>query len=208
MNKPETSPGPGRPSSMRDPHSTIRDAAAALFAEKGYDKTSLQDVASVVGVTKAGLYHYFSTKQDLYDSIVLGVLSEMLTSAQARVAEVDAHAANHASRVAAFMAAHAAYFEANRDHYRAAFIGRGGDLSIFTPQQMIARRAYTDFLTGLLEEGEAAGVFVFDDAAIVARGILGMLNWMTRWYHPDGRKNAQAIAADYARIVLKGISPD
>ncbi len=189
---------------MRDPHRKISDAAAALFAEKGYEGTSLQDVAKAVGVTKAGLYHYFSTKQELFDSIVLGVLSDMLASAQARVASAQ----THADRVAAFMAAHAAFFEANRDHYRAAFIGRGGDLSVFTPQQMAARRAYTDCLTDLLEEGRVAGAFVFDDAAIVARGILGMMNWMTRWYHPDGRKTAQQIAADYARIVLKGIAAE
>lgn len=196
------SPGPGRPATIADPHRTITDAAATLFAEKGYDGTTLQDVASAVGVTKAGLYHYFPTKQDLFDSIVLGVLSDMLASAQARVA--DAH--TPAERVAAFMASHAAFFEANRDRYRAAFIGRGGDLSVFTAEQMAARRAYTDFLAGLLQEGRAAGAFAFDDAALVARGILGMLNWMTRWYHPDGRKGAQAIAADYARIVLKGIA--
>ncbi|WP_162901411.1 TetR/AcrR family transcriptional regulator [Breoghania sp. L-A4] len=189
---------------MRDPHRTICDAAAALFAEKGYEGTSLQDVATVVGVTKAGLYHYFPTKQELFDSIVLGVLRDMLASAKARVATAD----TNADRVAAFMGAHAAYFEANRDHYRAAFIGRGGDLSVFTPQQMAARRAYTDYLTNLLDEGRTAGAFAFEDAAIVARGILGMLNWMTRWYHPDGRKTAQEIAADYAGIILKGIAAD
>ncbi|PTW57619.1 TetR family transcriptional regulator [Breoghania corrubedonensis] len=198
------SPRPGRPSTMRDPRRTICDAAAALFAAKGYDATSLQDVASAVGVTKAGLYHYFATKQDLFDTIVLAVLSDMLDWARARV---DV-AARPADQVAAFMAGHAAYFAANRDHYRAAFIGRGGDLYVFTPEQMAARRAYTDFLTRILEEGRAAGDFAFEDAPLVARGILGMLNWMTRWYNPTGRKGAEEIAADYASIVLKGIATD
>jgi TetR/AcrR family transcriptional regulator, cholesterol catabolism regulator len=193
---------------MRDPHRTILDAAASLFAQKGYDNTSLQDVATAVGVTKAGLYHYFATKQVLYDCIVLGVLSDLLASAQARVAEAGTRTGDHPGRVAAFMAAHAIYFEANRDHYLAAFIGRGGDLSVFTPEQRRARRSYTDFLTEILEEGRAAGDFSFEDAAIVARGIHGMLNWMTRWYNPQGRKDAQAIAADYAAIILKGIRPD
>ncbi|MEI2384684.1 TetR/AcrR family transcriptional regulator [Breoghania sp. JC706] len=205
MSTQDTSPSrPGRPSTMRDPRRTICDAAAALFAAKGYDATSLQDVASAVGVTKAGLYHYFATKQDLFDTIVLAVLSDMLDGARARVEGVEAPA----ERIGAFMAAHAAYFEKNRDHYRAAFIGRGGDLYVFTPEQMAARRAYTDFLTRILEEGRAAGAFAFDDAPLVARGILGMLNWMTRWYNPGGRKAAEEIAADYARIVLKGIGTD
>ncbi len=204
MSTQETSPRPGRPPSLRDPQRTICDAAACLFAAKGYDGTSLQDVASAVGMTKAGLYHYFRNKQDLFDSIVLGVLSDMLDSARERVAG----AKEGAERVAAFMVAHALYFEENRDHYRAAFIGRGGDLYVFTPEQMQARRAYTDFLKDILEEGKARGAFTFDDAPLVARGILGMLNWMTRWYNPQGEKTAEEIAGTYAQIVLKGIATD
>ncbi|WP_321335895.1 TetR/AcrR family transcriptional regulator [Breoghania sp.] len=204
MSTQETSPRPGRPPSLRDPQRTICDAAASLFAAKGYDGTSLQDVASAVGMTKAGLYHYFRNKQDLFDSIVLGVLSDMLDSARERVAG----AKEGAERVAAFMVAHALYFEKNRDHYRAAFIGRGGDLYVFTPEQMQARRAYTDFLKDILEEGKARGAFTFDDAPLVARGILGMLNWMTRWYNPQGEKTAEEIAGTYAQIVLKGIATD
>ncbi|WP_319771936.1 TetR/AcrR family transcriptional regulator [Breoghania sp.] len=204
MSTQETSPRPGRPPSLRDPQRTICDAAASLFAAKGYDGTSLQDVASAVGMTKAGLYHYFRNKQDLFDSIVLGVLSDMLDSARERVAG----AKEGAERVAAFMVAHALYFEENRDHYRAAFIGRGGDLYVFTPEQMQARRAYTDFLKDILEEGKARGAFTFDDAPLVARGILGMLNWMTRWYNPQGEKTAEEIAGTYAQIVLKGIATD
>ncbi|WP_321341727.1 TetR/AcrR family transcriptional regulator [Breoghania sp.] len=200
----DTPPRPGRPPSLRDPQRAICDAAASLFAAKGYDGTSLQDVASAVGMTKAGLYHYFRNKQDLFDSIVLGVLSDMLESARARVDGVE----GGAQQVAAFMAAHALYFEGNRDHYRAAFIGRGGDLYVFTPEQMQARRAYTDFLKDILEQGRAQGAFAFEDAPLVARGILGMLNWMTRWYNPQGEKSAEAIAGTYAQIVLKGIATD
>ncbi|MDJ0931869.1 TetR family transcriptional regulator [Breoghania sp.] len=170
MSTKDTPPRPGRPA-------TIRDAAAALFAAKGYDGTSLQDVTSAVGVTKAGralpllLHQAGSVRHDRARRPVR----------HARLGEGACGEGGDAGRAGRRLHGRAsAYFEANRNPYRAAFIGRGGDLYVFTPEQMAARRAYTDFLTAILEEGRAQGAFVFDDAPLTTRGILGMLNWMTR----------------------------
>ena len=67
------------------------DAAAALFAEKGFDNTSLQDVATAVGVTKAGLYHYFPTKHALFEAIVLDTLRDLHAGAVAAIADKKAN---------------------------------------------------------------------------------------------------------------------
>jgi AcrR family transcriptional regulator len=91
--------GPGRPPTITDPFRTICDAASALFAEKGYETASLQDVADAVGVTKAGLYHYFSTKQALFDAIVLNTLEELHETASAAIAAQP----DHRSRLIGFM---------------------------------------------------------------------------------------------------------
>lgn len=201
MAKTASKPGPGRPPNLRDPHAAIKDAAAALFASKGFETSTLQEVAEAVGVTKAGVYHYFPSKEALFNAIALDVLSDLLTAARARVSQVS----TPEERLKAFMLAHAAFFEANRDRYRAAFIGRGGDTRDFTPEQLAARRAYTDFLVGLLKDGREAGAFEFDDAATTARGILGMVNWMARWYRPDGRQTAVEITGDFAATLLRGL---
>ena len=201
MAKTVSKPGPGRPPNLRNPHAAITNAAAALFATKGYETTTLSEVAEAVGVTKAGLYHYFPSKEDLFNAIALDVLSDLLTAARERVAG----ATTPEARLKAFMTSHAAFFEANRDRYRAAFIGRGGDMRDFTPEQLAARRAYTDFLATLLEEGRQAGAFVFADAATTARGILGMVNWMARWYRPGGRQTAVDITEDFATTLIGGL---
>jgi AcrR family transcriptional regulator len=195
-------PGPGRPPSLQDPQRVILGAAAQLFADRGYDRASLQDIAGAVGITKAGLYHYFTTKQEIYDSVTLDVLDTMLTQASASVAAE----ATSAGKLRAFMIAHATYFDDNHDKYRAIFLGRLAEGEDYTAEQLAARRRYTDLIAAILREGQRTGEFATNDAALLARGILGMLNWMARWYRPSGRDAASQIAASYAQVLLAGLT--
>ena len=162
----------------------------------------MQDVAEAVGMTKAGLYHYFPTKRAMFDSIVLSTLMELIEASDAAVA---AHQ-DHAEKLTAFMIAHADYLEQNWEKYRSSFLGWArGDIAELNPDQLAARKAYTQRLEAILLAGRKAGVLDFPNAPTLARGILGMLNWLARWYRPGGTESATAIAAGYARIVLGGI---
>ena len=131
---------------MEDPYRMICDAAAALFAEKGFDNTSLQDVATAVGVTKAGLYHYFPTKHALFEAIVLDTLRDLHAGA---VAAIAAHN-GYPDKLTAFMTAHARYFSEHGERYRASFFGRGGggERANLTPDERAMRKAYVQLLGG------------------------------------------------------------
>ncbi|WP_417720810.1 TetR/AcrR family transcriptional regulator [Salipiger sp.] len=195
---------PGRPPTIEDPQGTIRLAAARLFAENGYGVTSLQDVAGAVGMTKAGLYHYFPTKQALFDAIVLSTLTDLIRGAEAVLADT----APAPDKLRRFMLAHAGFFAAHGDRYKASFFGSPGlSTAAFTGEQLALRRAYVRILETLIEDGTRSGALQVDDVPVLARGILGMLNWMARWYRPDGPKPATEIAGTYADIVLAGILP-
>tara|TARA_B100000378_G_scaffold261984_1_gene243736 strand:+ start:1355 stop:1678 length:324 start_codon:yes stop_codon:yes gene_type:complete len=71
---------------MEDPCRVISGAAAALFAEKGFHNTSLQDIASAVGVIKAGFYRYFPTKQALFEAILKDRLRDLQAGADSAIA--------------------------------------------------------------------------------------------------------------------------
>ena len=201
MIKSENRPGPGRPPTIKNPVRTICDAASSLIAERGYDATTLQDVANSVGVTKAGLYHYFPTKQALFETIVLHTLEELYEAASAAIlAQSD-----HGAKLFAFMIAHATYFSEHGERYRASFFGLGGEIGNFTSRQLGARKRYTRLLEALLEAGVREGDFTISDIPTLARGILGMLNWMARWFRADGHQTAQQIAESYATVLLNGI---
>src|SRR5690606_32784204 len=97
----------GRPPTLPDARIRILDAAAELFARQGYENSSVGDLAAALGVSKAALYHYFPTKQDIYDSIIVDVLQGLRDEVAAGLAQ----AVGPRERLRGFMLAHARYFE-------------------------------------------------------------------------------------------------
>src|SRR2546421_1778913 len=75
----------------------ILDAAARVFAEEGYDRASIEQIADLAGITKPVIYHHFESKRDLYIALVEMYRGELLmfmegralnaTSAGTRMAE-------------------------------------------------------------------------------------------------------------------------
>lgn len=198
-----THSGPGRPPNIKDPSRTICNAAAKLIAKNGYDGTSLQDIASMVGMTKAGLYHYFPTKQEIFNEITLTTLDDMRQGVEAAIASRD----DIEGKLVGFMTAHASYFDTNRDNYSASFFGRAGDLAgDYTDAQLAKRRAYVQILEDLLRTGTQNGALSVPEIPTFARGILGMLNWLSRWHQVEGTQTAASIAEGYAKAILAGIA--
>lgn len=187
---------------MDAPRATIISCAARLFAERGFEQTSLQDVAGAVGMSKAAVYHYFRSKQVIYDEIVVGLLEGLHERVEPKVlAETRPE-----ERVAVFMRAHAEYFEENYVGFVTLLHGVSGiGAAVGSARQVAVRDRYELFLRKLIEEGIAAGVFVADDVVLTARGILSMLNWMSRWFKPGGSRRAVDVAEHYSRMVHHGL---
>src|SRR3954471_18714428 len=79
----------------------ILEAAARVFHEKGYESTSIQDIADAVGILKGSLYYYIDSKEDLLYEILEGIHAEALESVRKATAEGDP-----LQRIRAFVAAH------------------------------------------------------------------------------------------------------
>src|SRR3546814_3038960 len=103
-------PRAGRAPTLAAPRERILEEAARLFARSGYENSSVADLAAAIGVSKAAIYHYYTTKQDIYDAIILEVLRGMT----AAVSQAVAQAPTARERLRQFMLAHARYFE---DHH-------------------------------------------------------------------------------------------
>ena len=73
----ETSPRDGTRDRARDTKSEIHQAALELFSTRGYEKTSLREIAEQVGITKASLYYHYSSKQDLLKAIIGTFLADI-----------------------------------------------------------------------------------------------------------------------------------
>jgi AcrR family transcriptional regulator len=187
---------------MADARERILNAAADLFARCGYENSSIADLAAALGVSKAAIYHYYTTKQAIYDAIILDVLAG-LTQA---VSEAVAAESSSSQRLRAFMLAHANYFESHHPHFVTMLIGYSGMEVGDRQDASRLRDEYEQLLRAILTEGMHNGEFRQRDVAASGRAVLSMLNWMARWYRPGGPQSAEAIVTDYFDLLIGGMS--
>ncbi|RTH04927.1 TetR/AcrR family transcriptional regulator [Thermus scotoductus] len=178
----------------------ILEEAARLFTEKGYEATSVQDLAEALGLSKAALYHHFRSKEEVLYEISLQALEGLCRQGERALSEPDPKVA-----LLRFMEGHARFFEENRPFFVAMLQG----LQSLSPEKravtIALRDRYEGMLRSILERGMALGVFRPLDVGLTARAILSLLNWMIRWFRPGGPLRAEEVARFYFDLILKGL---
>ncbi len=183
---------------------TILKGAAEVFRREGYARARLEDVAVEVGINRASLYYYVGTKEELLVALIQEPAYTMTRHCRA-ARDSDAPAEEKLRR------ALRSYIE-DLASYPEIFL-------LFNESQHIATipeatgivanaDAYGKTLLAIVEEGVASGVFRSDlDPRLVMLGILGMHNWIHRWYVPGGRNTLNEIGDAFAAMVLAGLRP-
>jgi len=194
----------GRPPAVSNPRARILAAAAALFSERGYETSSLAELAAAMKISKAAIYHYFSTKQDIYDALILETLEGLSGAVEAAVAGETQGGA----RLRAFMLGHARFFEQHRAGFIAMLVGFSGMTnSQFHAEAMQLRDGHERLLRSIIAAGVADGSFRQLDPVTTTRAVLSLLNWMVRWFHPGAGMSAEQIALDYYELLVQGMLP-
>jgi len=188
----------------RDP-ATKREAvlktAAQLFLEKSYGRTSMNDVADRLNITKPALYHYFDNKEDILLEcyrLGCGLIEETLT-------QIAAHCGNGLQKVEAFIHSYAIVMTVNFG--RCVMRIDEGDLTtdaraeVRTYKRKIDRR-----LRSFIQEGIEDGSIAPCDTKLAAFSIAGALNWICMWYEPDGALSPDEIASQFARTLTQGLT--
>jgi AcrR family transcriptional regulator len=176
--------------------------AAELFAREGFENVGMSRLADAVGISKAGVYHYFPAKREILDTIVVTTLDGLMESVAAATVDVK----RPRDRLTAFMTAHAAYFEANYWAFTTMLVGFGGLGSRATREAVVEQRdRYEGLLRQILQEGVDGGDFRAVHLPTASRAALSMLNWMARWFDPSGPERATDVAARYAELLLDGL---
>jgi AcrR family transcriptional regulator len=179
----------------------IYRTAAQIILRKGYDATSVNDIANALGMTKAGLYHYISGKKELLFDIMNFGLDELDEEVAA-----PARAISDAEARLRFMIS---------SHAQLVTRGQGAitilvdEVTALSPTQCrkITRRKreYFDYLRDLLEELKSDGRLQDVDATAATFSLLGMINWLSRWFRQDGPLTAEQAAAEIVKIALGGL---
>ncbi|RZS86782.1 TetR/AcrR family transcriptional regulator [Pigmentiphaga kullae] len=205
MSTPASRPAPrrrqGRPPVVADARERILLEASKLFAQSGYESSSIGELAAAIGVSKPAIYHYFATKQDIYDAIILqalqGLTDAVVPAVNAQPAPLD--------KLRVFMTAHAAYLERNYWSFVAMLVGFSGMSPSYRDDAARLRDAYERLLRRILEQGAREGVFRPGQVVTSGRAVLSLLNWMARWFKPGHGSTAEQIALDYFELLSAGL---
>ncbi|MFS0893073.1 TetR/AcrR family transcriptional regulator [Microbacterium sp. 179-I 3D3 NHS] len=176
----------------------LLDAAVGVFNESGYDATSVAALAARLGLSKAALYHHFSSKEEILES----ALGEALDGLEGVLA--DARTVAPDDRLATVLQGAVGVLIAHLPSVTLLLRVRGN--SEVERRALERRRAFDHEVTGIVRAAQQQGAVRSDvDASVATRLLFGMVNSLVEWYRPGGPENADALARDVLTVALDGL---
>ena len=175
--------------------------AAEIMCQKGYEGTSMNDIAEAAGLTKAGIYHYIRGKEEL----LFEIMTYAMDNLEERVIAPAREVADPEERLRKIV----------EGHCRSLIEGVGAitivleEMTALTPphRRVIRgrKRDYFEFIRQTLGALKEAGKLRDVDLTTAAFSLLGMILWISRWYRRDGKLSAEQVLRDYVEIGMSGV---
>ncbi len=178
----------------------ILDHATSVFYEKGYEGASMRDLSRVTGLSLAGLYYYFESKEELLCMIQRHYFTVVVERLRKRLEPV----ADPEARVRAFIGNHFEYFLA--ENFKATkVLSKEDDVLQGSLGSEVAslKRQYYRSCADLVEALKREKGLEFNTRVAVL-SLFGMMNWIYTWYKPQVDPDANALARQVADIFLSG----
>lgn len=179
----------------------IVDTAAQCFATNGYDATSLQDIADVVGIRKSSLYAHVASKQELLIKILDTYINDMLAHANG-IYQLDVSATEKLSAII-----HTLYSAI--EQYRAHVTVFFEEMRYLKKPEFAAikekREEFERILVQIIQDGVRGGEFVQFNARIVTFLAVGVVTWSYRWFNPHGPMSIDEITEMTMSVLMTGI---
>jgi AcrR family transcriptional regulator len=175
--------------------SEILDQAMVLFAERGYEGTTLQDIADAVGLSRPNLYNYVRSKEELLVAMVEATTQSAANSMREVRERADLDATG---KLRAMVHALVLRRAENPAQFRTLDRSDQALPPEIAAKHLQGRRAVLGEIAGVIEDGVTAGVFRPVDARVTALSVIGMCNWVSWWFHPSADHPAEPVAAQIA----------
>ncbi len=177
----------------------ILHAALRAFRDKGYHGTTLEDIARQLGVRKTALYYYFPDKE----AILYACHREGLEAVAGLIARARQYA-SHAEQLSRAIREHVQVMTDTLEGSSLAL-----EVSALSPahraEVITARDRYEQALRDIVRHGVVTGEFRQVDPKLAVFAILGAINWVARWYSPDGPVHPLDLGLHYADHLLRGL---
>ena len=176
--------------------------AAQVFYEKGFAKTTLQDIADRMNFTKPAIYYYANSKEalfvEIYEGIVVGAIERARVEAQT--------AGSGRERFERLIAAHMRIFIENVQANSILEVARGVLTAETQSRMKFLEREYSYILRAVYSEGVADGTLADVDSGLVVNTVLGACNMLHRWYDPSGAASPDKFVASILQLLGSGFN--
>lgn len=183
----------------REKRQKILQQAATVFAKKGYEKSSLEEIASRLKLSKASLYHYVKSKDEVLFLIQLDALEALLAVAQ----DVSTSGQSPPDKMRSIVMEYIKI--ATQKHV----VGALRQQELILPEKwrkkiIDKRDLFDNTCRQIIIQGIESGEFTAVDWKMSYMAMIGALNWTVKWYSPQGSLSVDDICAAMADFVLKG----
>jgi TetR/AcrR family transcriptional regulator, cholesterol catabolism regulator len=190
-----------------DSRQEILRTAARLFQQRGYDATSMNDVAAALKLSKGGLYHHFQSK----DEILFEIMDHAMEITQERVLNPVRVIDDPDERLRALIRLHIEVVLSPRDREITVMLHENHPLPPALRKRINTRKKeYIHFVEGLIAEVQGKRNRTRQTKGAVspraaAFALLGMINWIYQWYKPEGDLQANNLVLQFTDLVFGGI---
>lgn len=175
--------------------------ATDVFCEKGYEGASMRDLSRASGMSLAGLYYYFESKERLLFLIQKHTFSTIVQWLKARLAGVS----DPEQKIRIFILNHLEYFLANPASMKVLSHEADALKNGFASEVAAIKREYYRICVGLLEELKRERGYQFS-TRIAVLSLFGMMNWIYTWHNPRVDADADEIAGEMGDIFMRGVA--
>jgi AcrR family transcriptional regulator len=178
----------------------ILKAAAAAFRKLGYHGATVEEIAAALHMKKGNLYYYFRNKEEILFACHQYSLDRLL----AILDDIEHSGVAPEQKLRRLIAA---FVHTILDELHGTALGL--DLEALSPAHLrtviVRRDRFDKGMREVLKEGIRSGTFVYADAKLLSFAILGAVNWIPRWYNPDGPSTSDEIADRFADYLIAGL---
>jgi AcrR family transcriptional regulator len=195
LNEPIPASGKGKRASH------VYRIAAEIMCQKGYEGTSMNDIAEAAGLTKAGIYHYIRGKEEL----LFEIMTYAMDNLDQRIITPAQEVADPEKRLRSIVECHT----------RSLLEGVGAITIVLEDMPALTtahrrvikarKRAYFEFIRQTLQELDSEGKLRDVNPTTATFSLLGMILWISRWYRRDGKLSAEEVLKDYVDIAMNGV---
>ena len=179
----------------------VLQSAANIFFAKGFHATSIEDVARDVGMLKGSLYYYIKSKEDLLFQLLLAGIED----GDAFIAQQIDPEADPVEQLERAIRAQIDYIIQHRVPF-GLFLHEFDSLSGKRQHKLISVMSrYNSRFVDLVRRGQEQGKLMEGEPWIIVNGILGMCNWLYRWYDADQIADSEQIKSSFVRMIFEGI---